>query len=214
MWRRLRPPLAVVALALFALLVLLAVLQYRWLGQISDAERAQRRATLATGAANSRRTSIVKSTRAYLLFQADGPFAAPAEDDVLTERFAARYDRWQATARFPRLLKEFYAVLGRRCEGACPAAALRSRDTTLASGRLARAVEELARAARGGELEGRRRQRRQHALHSPDAAPGLGKRAGDRRARADHSLRRAEARLRALRRAVGLHCSCCRSRLR
>ena len=39
MWRRFRPPLAVVALALFGLIVLLAVLQYRWLGQISEAER-------------------------------------------------------------------------------------------------------------------------------------------------------------------------------
>ena len=109
MWRRLRPPLAVVALALFALLVLLAVLQYRWLGQISDAERAQRRATLATGAVEFAQDFDREVTRAYLLFQADGPFAAPANDDVLAERFAARYDRWQATARFPRLLKEFYA---------------------------------------------------------------------------------------------------------
>ena len=109
MWRRLRPPLAVVAIALFALLVLLAVLQYRWLGQISDAERAQRRATLATGAVEFAQDFDREVTRAYLLFQADGPFAAPAADDVLAERFASRYDRWQATARFPRLLKEFYA---------------------------------------------------------------------------------------------------------
>jgi signal transduction histidine kinase len=109
MWRRFRPPLVLVAIALFALLVMLAVLQYRWLGQISDAERAQRRATLATGAVEFAQDFDREVTRAYLLFQADGPFSTPASDDELAERFAARHDRWQATARFPRLLKEFYA---------------------------------------------------------------------------------------------------------
>ena len=144
MWRRLRPPLAVVALALFALLVLLAVLQYRWLGQISDAERAQRRATLATGAVEFAQDFDREVTRAYLLFQADGPFAAPADDDVLAERFAARYDRWQATARFPRLLKEFYAYS--EADAKQPVQLLRFDPATrrLASGRLARGVEELA----------------------------------------------------------------------
>ena len=35
-------------------------------------------------------------------------------------RFAARYDRWQATARFPRLLKEFYAFSQDRPRDAAP----------------------------------------------------------------------------------------------
>ncbi len=109
MWRRFRPPLGVVAVALFGLIVLLAVLQYHWLGQISDAERAQRRATLAAGATEFAQDFDREITRAYLLFQADAQFAAGAGDQALASRFSARYDRWQATARFPRLLKEFYA---------------------------------------------------------------------------------------------------------
>lgn len=109
MWRRFRPPLAVVAVALFGLIVLLAVLQYRWLGQISEAERAQRRTTLAAGALEFAQDFDREVTRAYLLFQTDAPITPPADDVALENRFAARYDRWQATARFPRLLKEVYA---------------------------------------------------------------------------------------------------------
>lgn len=109
MWTRVRPPLAVVAAALLGLILLLAVLQYRWLGQISEAERAQRRATLAAGALEFAQDFDREITRAYLLFQTDGPIASGAGDEELAARFAARYDRWQATARFPRLLKEFYA---------------------------------------------------------------------------------------------------------
>ena len=75
MWRRFRPPLAVVALALFGLIVLLAVLQYRWLGQISEAERAQRRTTLAAGALEFAQDFDREITRAYLLFQTDAPIA-------------------------------------------------------------------------------------------------------------------------------------------
>jgi len=109
MWRRFRPPLAVVAAALLGLILLLAVLQYRWLGQISEAERAQRRATLAAGASEFAQDFDREITRAYLLFQADVPIEPPVDDAALAGRFAARYDRWQATARFPRLLNEFYA---------------------------------------------------------------------------------------------------------
>ena len=109
MWRRFRPPLGVVAVALFGLIVLLAVLQYHWLGQISEAERAQRRATLSAGATEFAQDFDREVTRAYLLFQTDAPIEMPGDGAELADRFAARYDRWLATARFPRLLKEFYA---------------------------------------------------------------------------------------------------------
>ena len=48
----------VVAAALLGLIALLATLQYRWLGQISDAERERMTATLSARATRSRRTSI------------------------------------------------------------------------------------------------------------------------------------------------------------
>ena len=109
MWRRFRPPLALVAAALLGLIALLAVLQYRWLGQISDAERTQRRTTLAAGALEFAQDFDREITRAYLLFQADTPIEPMANEQELAGRFAARYDRWQATARFPRLVSDFYS---------------------------------------------------------------------------------------------------------
>ncbi len=109
MWRRFRPPLALVAAALLGLIALLAVLQYRWLGQISDAERTQRRTTLAAGALEFAQDFDREITRAYLLFQADTPIEPMTNEQELAGRFAARYDRWQATARFPRLVNEFYS---------------------------------------------------------------------------------------------------------
>src|SRR5206468_11894465 len=46
MRRGFRPPLALFAAALLGLIALLATLQYRWLGRISDAERERMRASL------------------------------------------------------------------------------------------------------------------------------------------------------------------------
>ena len=102
---RLRVPLFVVALALLGLIGLLATLQYQWLGRISEAERDRMRATLETGAAAFAQDFDAELTRGYLLFQTD-PLG---EADDLPTRFATRYDRWHATSKFPRLIKNFYA---------------------------------------------------------------------------------------------------------
>jgi signal transduction histidine kinase len=96
----------VVAGALLGLIALLGTLQYRWLGQISDAERDRMRASLDTRTAEFARDFDRELTRAYLLFQVDVPF----EDEAVAERMAVRFDRWLATARFPRLLKNVDVV--------------------------------------------------------------------------------------------------------
>ncbi len=96
-----------VAAAMFGLIMVLATLQYRWLGQISAAERDRMRATLNTRATGFAHDFDHELTRAYLLFQADAP---PAERLNTAERLAARYDRWQATARFPRMIRDVYVV--------------------------------------------------------------------------------------------------------
>jgi signal transduction histidine kinase len=93
----------VLAILLVGLLVLLATLQYRWLGQISQADRDRRRASLTAGASEFAQDVDRELTRAYLLFQTE-----PGGDSELAARFAVRYDHWQATSRFPRLLKDFY----------------------------------------------------------------------------------------------------------
>jgi signal transduction histidine kinase len=101
-----RIPMFVVAAALVGLIAVLATLQYRWLGQISADERDRRRAALAAQA-----TALVDDfdrelTRAYLLFQWE-----PAHDiENLAARVAGRWDRWQATAADPALVRDVFVV--------------------------------------------------------------------------------------------------------
>src|SRR5919107_5494002 len=101
-----RLPMAVIAGALLGLIALLATLQYRWLGQISGAERDRMRTTLNTRASGFGEDVDREVTRAYLLFQLD----AMQDEPALVGRIGARYDRWQATSRFPRMIKDLYVV--------------------------------------------------------------------------------------------------------
>jgi len=95
-----------IAAALLGLIALLATLQYRWLGQISGAERERMTASLNQRATGFAQDVDREVTRAYLLFQLDpmSPEQGPAAG------LLARYDRWLATARFPRMLKDVYLV--------------------------------------------------------------------------------------------------------
>ena len=106
MRRQVRVPMAVIAGVLLGLIALLATLQYRWLGQISGAERERMTATL-----NARATAYGQDVdrelfRAYLLFQLDS--LHPQQG--LAASVATRYDRWLATSRFPRMVKDVYLV--------------------------------------------------------------------------------------------------------
>jgi len=103
--RAFRLPMFVLAAALLGSIALLATLQYRWLGQISDAERERMTATLNDRAKAFGEDVDRELTRAYLLFQLDVSPDAGAPAALVT-----RYDRWQATARFPRLIKDIYLV--------------------------------------------------------------------------------------------------------
>ena len=107
MWRRFGAPTLGVVLVVTALMALLATLQYRWLGQISDAERDRMRSTLSTGASELAQDLDRELTRAYLLFQVE-----PGEDDEVSRQLFERYGRWHATSRFPRLLKDIHIVSG------------------------------------------------------------------------------------------------------
>jgi signal transduction histidine kinase len=106
MGRRFRLPMLVVAAAMFGLIALLATLQYRWLGRISEAERERMTATLNTRATGFAQDFDRELTRAYLMFQLE---PAP-EGESPAARVAARYDRWQGTARFPRMIADVYVV--------------------------------------------------------------------------------------------------------
>jgi signal transduction histidine kinase len=99
-----RPPLFLLAIALLGLILLLATLQYVWLGRISEAERERLRATLASRTSEFAQDFDRELTRAYLLFQSEP--RTPNED--ASARFAERYEAWHATAAYPRLLEDFY----------------------------------------------------------------------------------------------------------
>ena len=99
-------PYRLIAVALLALILLLGTLQYMWLGRISEAERERLRALLTTATSEFAQDFDRELARAYLLFQTE---PLPSDDDV-DVRFAARYDRWQASSAHPRILREFYVV--------------------------------------------------------------------------------------------------------
>jgi two-component system, OmpR family, sensor histidine kinase SenX3 len=95
-----------IAGALLGLILLLATLQYRWLGQISGAERERMTANLNTRATAFAQDFDREITRAYLLFQMD----PMRQDTNPAVGLVTRYDRWQATARFPKMIKEIYVL--------------------------------------------------------------------------------------------------------
>ena len=95
-----------VAAALLGLIVLLATLQYRWLGQVSAAERERMKANLATRASGFAQDFDRELTRAYLTFQVDPVHGG----ENLVAPMAALHDRWQGSSPYPRLVKDVYLV--------------------------------------------------------------------------------------------------------
>ena len=76
-------------LALAAFLLLLAVMQYRWLGQLSSAERERMQAHLNTAAARFSQDFNGELNHAYASFLATPP-ARPADAQVRTMAAAAK----------------------------------------------------------------------------------------------------------------------------
>jgi signal transduction histidine kinase len=98
----------VTSAALLGLIALLATLQYRWLGQVSAAERERMKTNLSARAAAFAQDFDREITRAYLTFQLD-----PLQEEAsLATQMAERHDRWQATSRYPRLVKSTYVAPG------------------------------------------------------------------------------------------------------
>jgi len=106
MLRDFRVPMFAIAGALLGLILLLATLQYKWLGQISGADRDRMTAILNTRASAFAQDFDRELTRAYLMFQLD----AMQHDQRAASGLVVRYDRWQATARFPKMIKDVYLV--------------------------------------------------------------------------------------------------------
>jgi two-component system sensor histidine kinase SenX3 len=91
-------------IALLLLVGLLATLQYQWLGQVSDAERAEMQASLRSHADDFAADLDRDILRAYVALQAEAQTLQAGD----WARFAAHLDTWRATARYPRLIRDIY----------------------------------------------------------------------------------------------------------
>ncbi|BCS36019.1 hypothetical protein TBR22_A52560 [Luteitalea sp. TBR-22] len=98
-------PLALAGV-LAALLLALASLQWRWLGQISTDERERMRTSLRTQVAQFTQEFDRELTRAYFWLQADrSPAPTPAAIDSV-----GHFQRWFGTAPHPGLVREIFVV--------------------------------------------------------------------------------------------------------
>jgi signal transduction histidine kinase len=95
------------ALALLALLPLLVVLQYHWLGQVSEGERERKKSVLTTMTRQFCHDFDSELTALYLYFHPTTVTFDGAPDQSQDD-FAARYRRWRETAPRPKLIKDVY----------------------------------------------------------------------------------------------------------
>ena len=95
-----------VAALLLVLLGTLATFQYRWLGEVSQAERERMRAGLRTRASEFSQEFDRELTRTYVAFHVDGERL----DADPTATLAEAYSRWQASTATPGLVRALYLV--------------------------------------------------------------------------------------------------------
>lgn len=98
----------VIPAVLILLVVLLGTLQYRWLGQVSEAERAQMGRTLAQRAAEFGAEFDREMSLASSMLAIDGE----ALNGDTWGAVAARYDAWRARALYPAMVKGVYIATG------------------------------------------------------------------------------------------------------
>ena len=98
--------LTILTSALFILLPALAVLQYRWVGQVSDAERERMERTMRVAAFQFRESFDDEIVRAVIGLRAD----ATTAQDGAWDRYADRYETWSASAEHPDIVANIYLV--------------------------------------------------------------------------------------------------------
>ncbi|MFL6278383.1 MAG: sensor histidine kinase [Blastocatellia bacterium] len=105
-WKRKPSLMLVLVVALIALLPLLAVLQFRWLGEVSRAEHDRMQASLKTAVANFTQDFDRELSRACLSLRMD----ARTEHQRDWQTYARRYDQWAQSAPYPQLVSGIYLV--------------------------------------------------------------------------------------------------------
>src|SRR5690606_26692199 len=103
MARRRLPLHLAVPVLLMATVAVLAALQYRWLGRVSEAERARMHETMTARAESLAEDLDHEVARLYVAFQLQR-----AELDALAPALARRYAEWRATAEYPTLVRGIY----------------------------------------------------------------------------------------------------------
>lgn len=101
---RLLPP--AIAVLLLLLLAVLATLQYRWIGRVSDLERHRMHQSLLSAGSRFTEDLDRELTRAFLFFH---PEPGGSEEEGL-ERAVRQYDRWRAEAPWPDLIQGVFAA--------------------------------------------------------------------------------------------------------
>jgi len=88
---------------LTAALIVLGTLQYRWIGDLANAERQRMRAGLEFAAHHFSDEFDHELTRMFLAFQLPMP-------DATADHLLHRYDEWAAAARDPKIVRAVYFV--------------------------------------------------------------------------------------------------------
>lgn len=96
----------IITTGLVILLLSLALLQYRWLSQVSAAEYTRMQSMLKTSASRFSDDFDRELTRAYLHFQLPRPPLEPQED--LKDTYLRLYQDWLKTAPYPKLIGDIH----------------------------------------------------------------------------------------------------------
>jgi hypothetical protein len=92
--------------ALLVLLVLLATLQYYWLGEVSVGDRDRMQSLVDVGAVRFGEDFDLEVARMYMTFQIDAQAVLARQ----WERYAQRYDHWEQHAPYRKLVGDIYLV--------------------------------------------------------------------------------------------------------
>ena len=98
--------LTLLAAALLLMMPALAVLQFRWVGQVSDAEKDRMQRNVNTAVLQFRTDFQNEIRRAF-----DLTVGAATVRDGNWEAYANRYDRWTTEAAHPQMVKSVYLVM-------------------------------------------------------------------------------------------------------
>jgi hypothetical protein len=95
----------ILAIALIGLLVALATLQYKWLGELSDSKLELTRTALRAGALRLSEDFDHELASIFVSFLVDRSVL-----DRGAEEYAKVYDRWAMAAPYPKLIRSLYFV--------------------------------------------------------------------------------------------------------